>query len=116
MDAEALSRMSPRRDNASGCARQELVLQGTDGDLTVGLWSAELILGRKRGKAFQRFERLRLNPVRRGRDASFVEQLFWFAKAIGEGGPVPVSGLDGLKAVEVVERAYQWASVGHARA
>jgi predicted dehydrogenase len=87
--------------------RQRIVFRGTEGELTVGLWSPELVLARRRGKAFQRFERLRLNPVRRALDASFAEQLFRFAKAILENGPVPVPGLDGLKAVEVVERAYR---------
>jgi predicted dehydrogenase len=99
----ARGRVTSSRDQNLG---QRLVLRGTEGELAVGLWSLALVLQRKSGKAFQHFKELNLNPVRRALDASFVEQLHRFAKAILDGGLPPVSGYDGLKAVQVVERAY----------
>jgi predicted dehydrogenase len=87
--------------------KQQMLFNGTEGSLVVGLWSPTLTLSRRFGKAFRHFQHLRLSPVRRALDSSFVEQLYRFSMAVTEGMPVPVSGLDGLKAVEVVERAYR---------
>lgn len=86
--------------------RQQIVLQGDEGELTVGLWGQELFLRNKSGKAFQHLKNLQLNPVRRAMDASFVEQLFMFAKAILGTEKLPVTGMEGMRAVEVVEWAY----------
>ena len=86
--------------------RQRIILRGDEGELTIGLWGSSLMLSRTSGKAFERFKQLTLNPVRRAMDASFVEQLTQFVRAITSGGPVPITGKDGLNTVEVVERAY----------
>jgi predicted dehydrogenase len=96
--------------------RQRIVIQGDQGELTIGLWSPLLALSLKSGKAFQQFKQLQLNPVRRASDASFVEQLLSFVKAIRNQTAVPVSGMEGLKAVEVVERAYRTPAVTSATA
>ena len=86
--------------------RQELVLTGTEGTLTLGLWGQRLSLYRKHGKAFQNFPTLSLAPVHRAMDASFVEQLYQFVTAAQTGGEPVVDGLAGMKAVELVQWAY----------
>jgi glucose-fructose oxidoreductase len=85
---------------------QRIVFRGSEGHLEAGLWSPELWLSRKKGKAFRHFDRISLNPVRRSMDASFVDQLLRFVKSIKSGGDSPISGDEGLKAVEIVQWAY----------
>jgi len=85
---------------------QELALTGAEGELRLGLWGPDLILRRPKGKAFQFFESLKLNPVRRAMDASFVEHLLQFALAVRDRKQPPVPGEDGLEAVRVVQWGY----------
>jgi predicted dehydrogenase len=85
----------------------EIEIGGTAGTLTIKLWGRELLLHRPTGKAFRHFPALTLTPVAREMDGSFVDQLTRFVAAIRGGGRPAVDGLDGMKAVEIVEWAYR---------
>ena len=87
--------------------RNEVRLIGTEGAITVGLWEMDLLLQRCIGKAFRHFPSLQLCPVRRAPDSSFVDLLAHFVTAIRTGTQLAVNGMEGLKAVEVVQWAYQ---------
>ena len=87
--------------------RNEVRLIGTEGAITVGLWEMDLLLQRCIGKAFRHFPSLQLCPVRRALDSSFVDLLAHFVTAIRTGTQLAVNGMEGLKAVEVVQWAYQ---------
>ncbi len=90
--------------------RNEMVLEGPEGSLTVGLWGQELTLRHPRGKAFQSYPAIPLAPLHRAMDATFVEQLFQFVKAIRGDGLPAVDGCEGMKAVAVAEWAYRGAN------
>jgi predicted dehydrogenase len=87
--------------------RNQLTLAGTDGTLVMGLWGRSLKLSKSKGKAFEQFSELKISPSKRTIDGSFVEQLHSFVNAIQKGSEIKCSGLDGLRAVEVVEWAYR---------
>jgi len=95
--------------------RNEMVLEGPEGSLALGLWGQEMTLCHPRGKAFRSFPAIPLAPLHRAMDATFVEQLFQFVKAIRDGGPPAVDGCEGLRAVAVAEWAYRGANplAGH---
>lgn len=87
--------------------RQRITLTGTQGFLEIGLWAPTLGMGSKKGKAFQNFERHDIAVARRvPLDTSFVELLRNFVSAIHGEAETPVTGEDGMAAVDVVFRAY----------
>ena len=85
---------------------QELILVGTEGSLTMGLWSPGLRIRGGKGKAFQRLAHLDLAVARRAGDASFGDQLLNLVHAIQGRGSVLVDGREGMASVQVVRRAY----------
>jgi predicted dehydrogenase len=87
--------------------RNRVRVEGTEGAIDFGLWEPTLFLERRCGKAFKCFPSLQLSPVRRVMDASFVELLLHFIRAIRSHAQPEVNGLEGMKAVEVVQWAYE---------
>jgi predicted dehydrogenase len=87
--------------------RNHIRLFGTEGSLTLGLWEPDIILERPQGKAFRHFPSLQLSPIRRAMDASYVNMLSHFITAIHSHTQPEVDGMEGLRAVEVVQWAYQ---------
>jgi predicted dehydrogenase len=87
--------------------RNEMVIEGPEGSLTLGLWGQELSLRCLRGKAFRNFPTIPFAPLHRAMDATFVEQLFQFVNAIRDGASPTVDGCEGMKTVAVAEWAYR---------
>jgi UDP-N-acetylglucosamine 3-dehydrogenase len=86
---------------------QMLTLTGTDGFIEIGLWEPLVGIRAAKGKAFQNFVRLDVAVSRRPpQDSSFVEQLRHFVLAIRGEETLLVTGEDGMRAVDVVSRAY----------
>jgi predicted dehydrogenase len=88
--------------------RQRIRFVGTKGSLVLELWGSGLHLS-GRGKAFRHFPEIPIVAKRRAMDGAFVDQLLNAVRAIRGEEPPLVDGPAGLRAVEVVQWAYQGA-------
>lgn len=87
--------------------QQHIRITGSEGYLDIGLWSDNLRIRSRKGKAFQQLPYLDAYVSRRPpQDASFVLQLNNLVNAIRGEEKVLVNAVEGMAAVEVVTRAY----------
>lgn len=87
--------------------QQRILFTGSEGYLDLGLWSEDLRIHSRRGKAFQQLPFLNAFVSRRPQaDPSFVFQLNNLVAAIRQESPLLVDGYQAMASVDVVCRAY----------